>query len=301
MSLFVDALYELWYFDLATRRRYQVGIIVLAFLYGVFNSLVLGRDESRVTWETLGLIGVLTIGSSVFYCLKKAGAFDSAYAKLHGLLDHRGFLEVGFTSVALIACIALARYLPSNRVEAFSLNSQLRTVAYSAPFAPSTAKMAAEVFEKASVDRVPLNANLVGTASEKLLSESRSNPGAWPAVLGALSYRSGVDIEAAPSYRINEGCIVPASETAVTFTMARLSIIGCDGQALDGLRLIDVAFKNSTIIYHGGPTELQNVHFENCKFLLDYSPAAHALARTLATSTSNVTITLPGNSGKILK
>lgn len=293
MRLLLEALYELWYSDLETRRRYELGIILLAFLYGVFNSLVLGRAEGRVTWETLGLIGVLTIGSSVYYCLKRVGAFDSAYARLHALLGHRGFLEVGFVSAILVLCIALARNLPSGTVEAFSLNSQLRAVASSAPFAPSTARIAAQVFERASADRVPLKAALVGSASEKLLSESRSNPDAWPAVLGALSYRSGVQIEPTPSYRINEGCIAVTSGTRVMFTMERLTVVGCNGQALDGLRLVDVAFRDSTIIYHGGPIELQGVQFENCRFLLDYSPASHALAKALAASTKNVTITLP--------
>jgi hypothetical protein len=292
--MFFRAVYDLWYFDAATRRRYQLHTISVAFLYGVFNSLALGRPEGRVTWETLGLIAVLTVGFTVFYYLRtQARKYKALYAQFCELFQQRRLFELGLACTIGLALIALAKYLPSDRVEAFSLNSQLRAAASPEPLSPSVVTSLDTVFQRASARSVRLDPHLVAVANDNLLNESRNNPAAWPAVLGVLSYRSGLDIEAATSPSANSGCFVPPSVSEAVVSIEQMSIVGCKGQGLDGLQFKDVVIKDSTILYHGGPAVLQNVQFENCKFLLDYSPGAQELARAL-TAARSVTVTLPG-------
>ena len=150
------------------------------------------------------------------------------------------------------------------------------------------------VFQKATTDNVSLNPRLVTIANAKLLEEARVNASAWPSVLGVMSDCSGLDIQAAPSFRVNEGCIVSPRTGGLTISIENLTIVGCSGQRIDGLRLKNVEFKDSTIIYHGGPAALQDVQFENCRFLLDYSPASLQLAQAL-TASKTVTVTLLTN------
>ena len=293
--MFFRTIYDLWYFDAAARRRYQIRTIVVAFLYGVFNSLALGRPEARVTWETLSLIGVLTVAFTVFYCLRKQAStkYKALRANFREFLQERGLLELGLVSAIILVCVSLVKYLPSNKVEAFSLNSQLRAIASPGRLSSLDARSLGAVFQKATERGLRLNPQLVTTANDRLLNESRSNPDAWSAALDALSYRSGLNIEASTSFPQKEGCFVRPPADGITVTIERLTIVGCDGQALDGLQLKDMRFKDSTIVYHGGPAVLQNVEFENCRFILDYSPGARKLARAL-TESQNVTITLPG-------
>src|SRR5271170_601009 len=94
--MFFRAVYDLWYFDAATRRRYLLRTILVAFLYGVFNALALGRPEGRVTWETLSLLAALTVGFTAFYYLRtQASKYKALYAQFCELFEQRRLLELG--------------------------------------------------------------------------------------------------------------------------------------------------------------------------------------------------------------
>jgi hypothetical protein len=291
--LFLRAICDLWYFDLEARRRYQLRTVLIAFLYGVFNSLALGRGEDRVTWETLGLVGLLTVAFTMSYCLRKVSTqYVNTSGRLREFFRKRGFLELGLVSAIVVLCASLFIYFPSRKAEAFSLNSQLRAVTSPEPLAPQIVMRMGSVFETARARNLSLNPHLVNVASEKLLNESRSNADAWPAVLGLLNYRSGLGGKEITVLSQGHPCFVPPPNGAL-FSIEDLSIVDCNGQSLDGLRLKNVVVRDSTITYHGGSAVLENVQFENCRFVLDYSPASLELAHTLAASTT-VTITLPG-------
>jgi hypothetical protein len=42
---------------------------------------------------------------------------------------------------------------------------------------------------------------------------------------------------------------------------------------LDNNAFVDTTFLNSVVRYHNGPTNLRNVHFINCRFILDPPPS----------------------------
>src|SRR5258708_6388327 len=103
----VQRLYQLWYSDLKARRQFQLWTILIAFAYGLFNSLGLGRPEKQVTWETLGVVLFFTVAFSAFYCLQRRESIETSkvdlpYAHLIDVFrQNRKLFEVGLASFVL--------------------------------------------------------------------------------------------------------------------------------------------------------------------------------------------------------
>lgn len=289
--MFLQAVYRLWYFDVKARRRFQIQTILIAFAYGVFSSLVLGRPEKRVTWETLGLICFLTVGFTLFYALREEPwKVRSAYRRLREFFGNRGYYELGLTSVAVLVLFSLVRYVPITKVQAFSYDLQLQQAISAQKLGPGAFDTIVKVVTTATARQVPLSPRLVNAAGRRVLEDSRENPGAWPATLAFLSYRSSLNSETSP-YAQGRCLGAPTSG----FVGVEALTLDCSGQAqvLDHIAWKNVVIENSTVVYHGGPAILENVQFKNSRFILDYSPGSHELAKAL-TASNTVTITLPG-------
>ncbi len=56
--------------------------------------------------------------------------------------------------------------------------------------------------------------------------------------------------------------------------------------SLDGVRLKNVIFRNSRIVYRGGPMQMDNVYFVNCTFEVPRRPNGQELCATLLASTA---------------
>ncbi len=65
-----------------------------------------------------------------------------------------------------------------------------------------------------------------------------------------------------------------------------LLIDGTVSLSLDGLRLRNVIFRGSKIIYRGGPIEMKNVYFVNCKFEIPRNPNGEGFAVALLEAAS---------------
>jgi|HubBroStandDraft_6_1064221.scaffolds.fasta_scaffold01095_15 hypothetical protein len=289
----VEKLYQLWYSDLNTRRQFQLWTILIAFTYGLFNSLGLGRPEQQVTWETLGLVLFLTAAFSAFYCLRtrestETSTVDLPYAHLSDVFrQNRKLFEVGLATFALsISFYSVVYLFPTSRVQAASMDIRLGRALYSTkPLDENAVKELTAIFRTATADRLSISPRLVNVASKKVTEASQKSPSAWPATLALLNYRSSVGGKTPPTYSQHSCFEGPR-------IVEGLKLMGCRGQVLDGITWKNVAFENSVIIYHDGPLVLENVQFKNCQFVLDYSPESQELARLLATS-DTVTITLP--------
>jgi len=129
--------------------------------------------------------------------------------------------------------------------------------------------------------------------------ESNVRPLAWDAVISLLSYRSFITASEDPSYS------KPSTLRPVTTPPGPLpygirtylnggSFAGPAQQPLDGVWWENVTFKNMTISYHGGPTVLRNVKFENCKFQLFFTIPSEALGRAILAS-NEVSISIPSS------
>ncbi len=288
----VERLYQLWYIDLETRRRFQVWTILAAFAYGLFNSLALGRPEKQVTWETLGLVCFLTVASSALYSFEKISATESSkanlsYAHLGEMFrQNRMLFDAGLAATAILLCGYLAaRQFPSSRVLAAGMDMRLsRTIFSPKPFDENKVNELTTIFNTAKTDRVSIDPRLVKVAGKKVVEASRDNPRTWPATLALLNYSSSLN--RGPSSYPQSPCFVGLGG------VQNITIIGCPNQTLEHTVWKDVVFENSTIVYHGGRLTLDNVRFKNCEFDLDYSPESQELAKALTTS-DTVTLTLP--------
>jgi hypothetical protein len=87
---------------------------------------------------------------------------------------------------------------------------------------------------------------------------------------------------------------VPPSEPAVLETLfkprtgkpfGRRLLIARDGAvSLDGARIHHVLFVDVEVHYSGKPTDLQDVAFRNCRFLLDNAESSRMLALEILSS-----------------
>ena len=66
--------------------------------------------------------------------------------------------------------------------------------------------------------------------------------------------------------------LVDVTGLIIYFTIADFVML----QHLRAKTFHNVFFKDSVIRYHGGPVNLENVHFINCRFLLDLPAPQHA-------------------------
>jgi len=293
----LQKLHQLWYIDLEARRRFQVWTMLVAFAYGIFNSIVLRRTEKQVTWETLGAVVFLTSAFSAFYCLQKNAATKASkgrftYAHLSDVFhQNRRMLEVGLASTVVVLLINVVSRFPNSRVQAASVDIRLSRAFSRNQFDTRAINEVAAIFQTAAVDRLFISPRLVTVAGRKLEGH-QENPDAWPAWLALLSYRSGSEKETA-AYPPRE-CISLVNDgvPGVPTLFDHVKIIHCT-QVIDRVEWKDVLFEDSTIVYHGGPVKLQNVQFKRCQFNFDYTPESQELAKALTTPDS-VTITIPG-------
>lgn len=276
----VQKLYSLWYTDLQARRRFQVWTILIAFSYGVFNALALGRPEKQVTWEALGVVCLLTVGFSLFYCLRtkasKVGA--ASYARLRDVFRKDWFLEVGLASTVILVGASLVRYIPHGPVQAAALDVRLRRALSSPyPFDSDTIDEVTSAVHTATADRLSIDPQLVNAEGKRFVDASRQNPKAWPVALAFVQYRSALNgltppVNLRDAKPISENVVVTQyyGETNTGLQLPRLSFVGIapKNQAAK-LNLIgrdlnaNLDIGNALLVLTGGSMRLDNMQLKN--------------------------------------
>src|ERR1700688_2779336 len=109
--IYLQELYRLWYDDLEVRRRFQLWTLGIAFAYGVFNSLVLGRSERQVTWETVALVCFLTVAFSTFYCCQPHN-WKLPVVSFGDIFRARMMFGLGLTSIIVLLGLSFANRIP---------------------------------------------------------------------------------------------------------------------------------------------------------------------------------------------
>jgi hypothetical protein len=116
----------------------------------------------------------------------------------------------------------------------------------------------------------------------------------------AIHNPKGVEVGAKQAPQVEHVGIAPESEGAIMQSLSgqfghppnrplspRFYVVTSRpgwGLQLDGMRYKNVIFKNSEIFYDGGPVELINVYFINCRFTKNDSPPWSEFAKTLLVS-----------------
>jgi hypothetical protein len=264
--------------------------MLIAFGYGVFNSVGLGRSEQQVTWETMGLICLLTIGFSTVYCFRTEARDVSSSGQVSGFFQNRKVLAVGLASIVVLMAVSLASQ--TNTVQAAVTNIRFKQ-ALSSPYLPDSNSInkIVNIARTAASSHVPINPDLVNVAGKKFLEASKTNPNAWQGTLALATYNSSLAKESPPLPMTS--CLRASSLDGITATLLDSRLSNCT-QELDHIAWKNVVFESVTIVYHGGPTALENVRFENCQFSLDNTPRGRLLAQSLLTA-NPVTINLLDN------
>jgi hypothetical protein len=161
------------------------------------------------------------------------------------------------------------------------------------PTNPANIELVSRVLTTAREKKVPIRSQTIAQAGNKFIEAAKTDSHSWTAAIQLINYRSTLNTAPIPPFP--QGRCVPVSPdaTGIVGGIESLTLLGCI-QELDHLQWKDVAFQDATVIYHGGPTILQNVHFINCKFLLDNASTSQALGQSLlASNTINIKLPAP--------
>jgi hypothetical protein len=180
------------------------------------------------------------------------------------------------------------------------------------PADENSAVVARKALESARVNLVQLPSDLVRKDGQKFIEVTKVNPEAWNAAIGFLNYKSFLN-NASLSVPPNTGAAfvtrynsVPLPEgekdpqmavsgVAPEESAAKYDLIGHDSNksqplgtkyifdfggtvVLDGMQFRNVVFRNTKIIYRGGPVQMTNVFFINCTFDMKLNENSHNLA-----------------------
>jgi hypothetical protein len=165
--------------------------------------------------------------------------------------------------------------------------------------------------------RIP--ADLVESAGRKFVQVSQTTPDAWTAVLDFLNYQSFLNLSSVPMGQLRtpekSGHTQYSAKNVLNFPretvywmgysefpeVAQFREIGApdlnagkpgpafllfDGAdvLLDNMHIKRVIFRNSHIIYKGGPVDLETVYFVNCTFEIVREPNGLRLAEEVLSS-----------------
>jgi hypothetical protein len=181
-------IYHLWYVDVTARRRFQIWTMLLAFAYGIFNSIVLGRSEKELTWETLGLLCILTVGFTSYYCLGNRQTVASHFSFRKALFNRRTIV-VGFATAAVMMLI-VQTLTPA--IDARVLAKRLSDAAIS-PENQKNQTEAKEILAEAQTKSIRLPSKVVQDAGERFIQAAKTAPSAWDVALQFSAYRSFLD------------------------------------------------------------------------------------------------------------
>jgi hypothetical protein len=239
-------LYDLWFVDQRARWRLYVGSIVIAFGYGVVNSLLLGRPEDRVTWETLGLLCATVFVFTTFYCTQKQPVAVEPESQLPHRREWLGLAVAGATAIILSLSLRPRTYMyrPSHKLA--SIRETLQAAEDQGTVLPS-AQLAKY---KGTIRATP-----------------SSTAEYWTTIAAIINYQSSLDQKSGgvpdPS-KVAQPCI---TQNFIHNRFSGVPFSACV-VSLDTNVFENVTFRDSVIEYRGGPVSLTNVSFINCRFVL---------------------------------
>lgn len=233
--------------------------------------------------------------------------------------SHYERFSLVFAALFLLA-IGLSVLFPTSRIEAAVSEHTLRQNAAN-PTDPENIKETEVVLSRAEKSNLRLKPDVVEKTAAKFLEAAGSSESAWQVAIAFADYRSTLTNEP-PLPPLNKhpeadtwyGYAVPHGELSPQFShygivpISRAAIfdkigvnrnpgpigdaflVGVGGTLyLDGTQARQAILRGTTIMYEGGPVELENVYFVDCKFVINQSPNGRALAQALLTPSPAIT------------
>lgn len=232
--------------------------------------------------------------------------------------SHYERLSLVFAALFLLA-IGLSILFPTSRIEAAVTERTLRQNAAN-PTDPENIKETEVVLSRAEKANLRLKPDVVEKAAAKFLEAAGSSKSAWGVAIAFAEYRSTLTNEP-PLPPLNKhpeadtwyGYSIPHGELSPVFShygivpISRAAIfdkigvnrnpgpigdaflVGVGGTLyLDDTQARKAILRGTTIFYEGGPVELDDVYFVDCKFVINQSPNGLALAQALLKASPSV-------------
>ncbi len=279
----------------------------VTFVYGTLNSAALGRDERQVTWEVLGLLVVLTGLWSLRYCFRSSRLLSAVQLaeSWWSFQSFRRALLVRAAAVASTLFLIATNKIPLSVIEAAVVDERLRRSA-ARNIDSERLREVTKVLVSAQENRIKANPALVRQIGRNVIQATSENPAlrdqAWQTATVFFNYCSFLNGEASatppPGAQtikeppgLEELFLIPDQEILGYAVFSNFVIEG-GAQTLDRGVWENIIFRKVLIRYKGGPVELKNVRFENCRFEIAFTPRGTKLAQALLTS-SVITLSSP--------
>lgn len=159
------------------------------------------------------------------------------------------------------------------------------------PTNPANIELVSRVLTTAKEKNIPIQPQVIAQAGSRFIEAAKSDRRSWSAAVQLLNYRTTLNIVSIPPFPRGRCIAISPDSRGIVLHIDSSTLVNCT-QELDHAEWKNVDFRDVTIIYHGGPTVLENVHFINCEFSLDLATPAQELGQSLLASNS-VTIKLP--------
>jgi len=161
------------------------------------------------------------------------------------------------------------------------------------PTNSANAELVERILATAKEKKIPIQPQAIAQAGSRFIEAAKSNPQSWTAAVQLINYRSTLNVGRIPPFPQGRCVPIPPDSIGIVANVESLSLVNCT-QELDHTAWKDVDFRDVTVVYHGGPTVLENVHFINCEFSLDLSAPTQVLGQSLlASNTVNIKLPTP--------
>jgi len=178
------------------------------------------------------------------------------------------------------------------------------------------------ILDAAKRSAIKLPINDVERSGKAFIDASSKEPAAWDAAQAFLDYRSILNAASMPTGQLTQASITHyTTDNLLNPGVGALKVLGTTDASnaaqlrhisgpdvnqgiatqpsfliydnatflLDTMYLRRVIFRNSHIIYKGGPIVLQEVYFINCTFEIERHPVGQSLANAILSSAHSVT------------
>lgn len=216
----LDRLYRLTHLDQRSRRRFENTTIVIMFLYGAVNTLLLGRAEKQVTEEALVVVCAMTAVLYFRYCFQRSASMPKLTYNGDDWLTFRSARRPMLVRVAAIASgllLIVARKGSIETLEAAVVEERLKRIS-AGKLTREKLRQADEISSSSRKLGIKVRPSLISELAQKCIivagTDSDDSAIAWNAAQSCISYRWFLISPSAPK-KAQDSYVPPVSPSGI--------------------------------------------------------------------------------------
>lgn len=203
----IARLYEFFYLDRKARLVAYGWTVLLAFLYGAINGVLLNRPEERVSYEAVVFLLVVHLGVTIGYSLWGKPVRTKKLLKRYTAAGYRIPKLVPYLAGVSLLALMASVFIPSRNVYAAIMDYQISKLLPTVPNQPSSAIKLTNIFDTAKRENIPISLQVIQNAGTKVFASPKPAPQTWEAKIALINYRSLLNSQKAPSPSIDASTI----------------------------------------------------------------------------------------------